>query len=84
MKDVFQVLSTLPIGLATADMVKKSFSQTQQFVMLWVKGSRPATVSLALLSDEVMSTGFGPYGIDVCTVSVRRCLGTFYNCFLYT
>lgn len=60
MKDVFQVLWTLPIGLATANMVKKSSSQTQQFVMLWVKGSRAATVSLALLSDEVMSTGIGP------------------------
>lgn len=64
-------------------MVKKSSLQTQKFVMLWVKGSRPATVPLALLSDAVMSTGIGPYGTDICTVSVRRCLGIIYNCFLY-
>lgn len=80
----FKYCQHYPFGLATADMVKKSFSQTEQFVMLWVKGSRPATVSLALLSDEVMSTGIELYSIDVCTVSVRRCLGTFYSCFLYT
>lgn len=60
LRDTFQVLLTLPIDSAAADMVIVSPLQTQRFAALWVKGSNPATVPLALLSDEVMSACGGP------------------------